>query len=758
MNDSSTSGPIDTRFIAEDEGGTLYEELRSGGFNRLAKARRQGRWFVLKGLKTEFRDQQVYMEFLKKEYDLMVQLDHPNIAKVYSKELNDSFGPCIVMEYIDGVRLDTFLSGNPSRDARHKVAGQLVDALAYIHSKQILHRDLKPGNIMVTRNGGNVKIIDFGLADADNYAVLKQSAGTRSFMAPEQAAGGPIDCRADIYSFGLILKMLFPSRYRGIYRRCCAQDPSRRYPNMEAVGKALQASDRRRRNLPGACIAAVLSLALALSIVHKTEPVDGPAEEPLATDFYGWIQQTFWPYTQLWHQLKSEASAGGEYREIMLSRLSKLLEQTSAHYLEAANLYRPGSIEMLQFLSMCNSQEKAYKVPALDIINRSCPSFEEEFAGGRLTKEAYDSLKWLVSNSVMTLSVENVTSTSASCGAALTAGSFAGGSEVGICWGPCHNPGIGGRHVKTGTDGGRFTIEGLEPGSSYFVRAYLTGSAGTIYGNEQFFSTLGGPSFAPEGALPAVYSVGEGSQVYLSRGNLQYRPSDGTWRLAPRQFEICGKNNLKISETYDGWIDLFGWATSGYEHGGVDFQPWSGNKDTSSDVLHYAYGLPGACLWEGDGRADWGYNRILGAGNAEGLWRTPRVGEWMYLLFVRKTASGARFAKARVEGMDGLVLFPDNWQTESYPFRFVNVADASCEANVISGRDWERELEPLGTAFLPFAGARAISGIFDSFGAYYSSDAAGSDAWHLLIYDDVFFDARGHRGDGLSVRLVRDVE
>ena len=125
MNDISTSGPIQEQFIMPSDMGTSYEPLESRGFNQLVKVKRQGRWFLLKGLKPECQSQAVYLELLKKEYELMVQLDHPNIVKAYAKELNDTLGPCIVMEYIDGVTLDKFLESNPSRQARRKVVDQL---------------------------------------------------------------------------------------------------------------------------------------------------------------------------------------------------------------------------------------------------------------------------------------------------------------------------------------------------------------------------------------------------------------------------------------------------------------------------------------------------------------------------------------------------------------------------------------------------------------------------------------------------------
>ena len=238
MNDSSTSGAITSAFENISTVFTAHSEIASGGFNCLYKAQRYGKWYVLKGLKPEFRNSAVHQELLAKEFELGIKMNHPHIAQTVGLDTDPLAGPCIVMEYVDGATLKEFLQTNPSAKTRLKIAHELLSAMAYFHGLQIVHRDLKPDNILITRNGHNVKLIDFGLADSDYHGVLKQPAGSDRYAAPEQKEGKEaIDCRADIYAFGKILRQLFPHRYGAICRKCVQPDRNKRYNNAEEIRK-----------------------------------------------------------------------------------------------------------------------------------------------------------------------------------------------------------------------------------------------------------------------------------------------------------------------------------------------------------------------------------------------------------------------------------------------------------------------------------------------------------------------------------------
>ena len=254
-----------------------YEELSDGGsgdiqivhespesYSILSRMTLDGKLVALKSLKPEYVGNPFYEGLLRKEYEIGRSLDHPYICPILDFMNIPALGNCIVMQWIDGDSLDALLSSLSHRSLR-KVIMELCDALDYLHRYQIVHRDLKPSNILITRNGQNVKLIDFGLADADWYATFKNPAGTKEFISPEQMAGESVDCRTDIYSLGKIMQAM------GIYSRiasvCAADDRDKRYASVAEVRSAILGRERRRRWIAVAAIVSVLFIALSFGML-----------------------------------------------------------------------------------------------------------------------------------------------------------------------------------------------------------------------------------------------------------------------------------------------------------------------------------------------------------------------------------------------------------------------------------------------------------------------------------------------------------
>ena len=262
------------------------------------------------------------------------------------------------------------------------------------------------------------------------------------------------------------------------------------------------------------------------------------------------------------------------------------------------------------------------------------------------------------------------------------------------------------------------------------------------------------------GVLSGVFTVGEHAHVQFSKGNLQYQASTGTWRFATYQYDYIGNDNSNISQTYSGWIDLFGWGTSGYSHGANCYQPWSTSTSYSD---YYAYGVYSNNLYSGNGQADWGYNAISNGGNLENSgWRTLTRPEWDFVFNTRSTISGIRYAKATVNGVNGVVLLPDDWTASTYALNSTNSISADYTTNTIAAEDWANVLEANGAVFLPAAGYRNGTSVysFGQYGDYWSSSrCAMFNTYYVhFLSDNLYISSNSPRSSGHSVRLVRIAE
>ncbi len=244
------------------------EVLHTSEVNVVAKAKRYGKWWLLKGLQSEVAGEAAYKQRLRKELEILTELQHPNIVSVVGLEKVGSLGECIVMEYVDGEPLSSKIRN------KKMVLEELLDAVAYCHRKGIVHRDLKPANIMITRNGGHVKIVDFGLADADSYTVLKQPAGTDGYISPEQRQTAVADVRNDIYSLGVVMKQMGLGRfYNPIIKKCVAPIESR-YQRIEELQQAINRMQRARwiiGSIVCVIIIAVLIVTAFISMPHDEQ-------------------------------------------------------------------------------------------------------------------------------------------------------------------------------------------------------------------------------------------------------------------------------------------------------------------------------------------------------------------------------------------------------------------------------------------------------------------------------------------------------
>ena len=318
-------------------------------------------------------------------------------------------------------------------------------------------------------------------------------------------------------------------------------------------------------------------------------------------------------------------------------------------------------------------------------------------------------------------------------------------------------------------------------------------------------------SFVPEGAInsKAVFSVSPTKKVIFSKGNLQYcaNPSSeptthavqgggtapGIWRFAEHQYEFVGDNSVKTgnvtgstnndaSSTYSGWIDLFGWGTSGYldpeeTRSPVYYMPYHHTNPNDNTTPRYGANSNSSLT---NTNYDWGYyNAIENGGGDPGYWRVLTREEWAYLLGIFNSShpnarSGAESKRTMVSvhGKRGMLILPDALTASILASDYgISLTISYSSFQTITDEEWDT-LESLGVAFLPFSCFRNQENGFYDTPKYWAANSGNSGSWDPSASDPSVTKAwimsvpssnppsigNENRWKGLCVRLVYDLQ
>jgi serine/threonine protein kinase len=254
----------------------IIAELGVGGMATVYKAvqRSLNRPVAIKELKKAYHMDDKIAQRFEREARLAASFQHENIVHIYDYLAQPVHA--IVMEYVDGTTLARIIeeTGALPTDVGIMIALQVANALEYAHARGLIHRDIKPGNIMVKRNG-EVKLMDFGIArmrEMESLTLPGTLMGTPSYMSPEQVLGQPLDVRSDIFSFGIVMYEIFtgikpfpdeeedpssskilkgkylsprsiysdiPRSLQRIIKKCLKMKPYKRYGSMQEIARVL---------------------------------------------------------------------------------------------------------------------------------------------------------------------------------------------------------------------------------------------------------------------------------------------------------------------------------------------------------------------------------------------------------------------------------------------------------------------------------------------------------------------------------------
>ena len=659
-------------------------------------------------------DDNVVSRFLT-EAKVMVDLNHPNIRQVY--DYGDIDGrPTIVMEYLEGEDLkERMKRGQRFTDAELvKWWNQLVDALNYTHKKGIIHRDIKPGNIFVDEQG-NIKLLDFGIAkvrESISSTQTGQKIGTLLYMSPEQVKDSKhIDYHTDIYSLAVTFVHLITGKKP--YDSNTVSDFD---IQMNIVGRPLDLNELpvKWRAFLEPYLEKDASKRPDLRYFSENNVGTAPKYENNVDDEGTMVSEpsTPRPEDKSTKEQKSEPEHEQKYEPSVVTNKPKQKNKTGLWIGLAAAILVLGIIVLV---TKKDNDTKAFE---------SCRTASDYRA--YMSDYGRNSKHYAEAKSIMDKYVADSTLKAQKA-----------------------------QQAKEEADAKKQAEETAKAKKQAEAKAKAEAEAKAKAEQE---AKAKAEAEAKAQIVPkGTFSVSNNKRVRFSKGNLQYQASTGKWRFAEHQWDFEGKNNSNISSSYNGWIDLFGWGTSGY-NGNYPYLA----SDTDTDYKVENKNISGT-------NYDWGlYNTIS---NGEGKkWYTLTYSEWMYIFNARKTKSGINYARANVNNINGIILLPDSWEAGIYSLYNTNDDAASYDSNRVSLDDWINKFESNGAVFLPTAGMRFGTSVNDlnSEGYYWTSTYDGlfgigeiSKNDRLADYVQIYNGSELNGGFivyGFSVRLVTDVK